>query len=148
MGFQLVEATMADNTVKKGVVYNADLLLFESEPRTKLLGETYSRLAAIAESSEPQVKAIRVIPRSNAIRTGAFVKESFGHRAPGSPAKDAPKEPTQPGAVFKRFSALGGTSIQRGTVQPDFGQPGGGVEVIFTDGTHRATVSGPTKIPD
>lgn len=40
------------------------------------------------------------------------------------------------------------TVIQKGIVQPAYGQPGGGVEVIFTTGTDANTVSGPEKIPD
>ena len=41
-----------------------------------------------------------------------------------------------------------GTKIQQGTAAPAHGQPGGGVEVIFTKGTHPNTVTGPDKIPD
>jgi hypothetical protein len=40
------------------------------------------------------------------------------------------------------------TDIQYGTVEPANGQPGGGVEVIFTAGTQAKTVTGPDKIPD
>ena len=40
------------------------------------------------------------------------------------------------------------TSIQRGIVQPDFGQPGGGVEVLFREGTASRTVTGPISIPE
>lgn len=40
------------------------------------------------------------------------------------------------------------TLIQYGIVEPANGQPGGGVEVIFTAGTQTGTVSGPEKIPD
>jgi hypothetical protein len=40
------------------------------------------------------------------------------------------------------------TDIQRGIVERAFSQPGGGVEVIFTNGTQPKTVTGPTKIPD
>lgn len=40
------------------------------------------------------------------------------------------------------------TAIQRGTVAPAHGQPGGGVEVIFTSGTQPKTTTGPVKIPD
>ncbi|HUJ10749.1 MAG TPA: hypothetical protein VL171_12040 [Verrucomicrobiae bacterium] len=40
------------------------------------------------------------------------------------------------------------TVIQYGIVQPAYGQLGGGVEVIFTVGTQRNTVTGPLKIPD
>lgn len=40
------------------------------------------------------------------------------------------------------------TNIQRGTVAPANGQPGGGVEVIFPNGTQKGTTTGPTRIPD
>lgn len=39
------------------------------------------------------------------------------------------------------------TPIQYGIAQPAYGQPGGGVEVIFTNGTTARTVTGPDKIP-
>jgi hypothetical protein len=38
--------------------------------------------------------------------------------------------------------------IQRGFAQPAYGQPGGGVEVYFKDGTQPNTVTGPDMIPD
>jgi Ni/Co efflux regulator RcnB len=41
-----------------------------------------------------------------------------------------------------------GTDIQRGIVAPAFGQPGGGVEVIFPAGTQAGTTTGPVKIPE
>jgi len=40
------------------------------------------------------------------------------------------------------------TSIQRGVVQPAYGEPGGGVEVIFVNGTGDYTVSGPDILPE
>ncbi|MHB8404553.1 MAG: hypothetical protein ACYDCJ_03925 [Gammaproteobacteria bacterium] len=40
------------------------------------------------------------------------------------------------------------TKIQRGTVQPANSQPGGGAEVLFTDGTADRTVTGPETIPE
>ena len=40
------------------------------------------------------------------------------------------------------------TFIQFGIVEPAYGQPGGGVEVLFKDDTHAGTVTGPDKIPD
>ena len=39
------------------------------------------------------------------------------------------------------------TLIQHGIVQPDNGQPGGGVEVLFGDGAAANTVTGPATIP-
>lgn len=41
------------------------------------------------------------------------------------------------------------TIVQSGIVQPSFGKPGGGVEVIFTNGSQRGTVTlPPHKLPD
>jgi hypothetical protein len=39
------------------------------------------------------------------------------------------------------------TPIQVGIAQPAYGQPGGGIEVIFPTGTTLRTVTGPDKIP-
>ena len=39
------------------------------------------------------------------------------------------------------------TEIQKGKVEPAFGQPGGGIEVIFPKGTQPNTVTGPEEIP-
>jgi hypothetical protein len=40
------------------------------------------------------------------------------------------------------------TNLQRGTVAPANNQPGGGVEVIFVNGSPDGTVTGPATIPD
>jgi hypothetical protein len=50
----------------------------------------------------------------------------------------------------KRFTITppGNTPIQEGTVQPAYGEPGGGVEVIFVNGTPDGTVSMPDIIPE
>lgn len=40
------------------------------------------------------------------------------------------------------------TSLQRGIAQPAYGEPGGGVEVIFVNGTGDNTVSGPDILPE
>jgi hypothetical protein len=39
------------------------------------------------------------------------------------------------------------TKLKRGIVQPAYGQPGGGVEVIFVNGSPANTVTGPAIIP-
>ena len=39
------------------------------------------------------------------------------------------------------------TRLQRGVAQPAYGQPGGGVEVIFVNGSPGRTVTGPAQIP-
>ena len=39
------------------------------------------------------------------------------------------------------------TILKRGVVQPAYGQPGGGVEVILVNGSPPNTVTGPKQIP-
>jgi len=39
------------------------------------------------------------------------------------------------------------TQLKRGVAQPAYGQPGGGVEVIFVNGSAAKTVTGPAQIP-
>ena len=39
------------------------------------------------------------------------------------------------------------TRLKRGVAQPAYGQPGGGVEVIFVNGSPDKTVTGPAQIP-
>jgi hypothetical protein len=39
------------------------------------------------------------------------------------------------------------TKLKRGVAQPAYGQPGGGVEVIFVNGSPARTVTGPAQIP-
>lgn len=41
-----------------------------------------------------------------------------------------------------------GIRMQRGIAQPAYGESGGGVEVIFVDGSPEKTVSGPEEIPE
>ena len=40
------------------------------------------------------------------------------------------------------------TSLKRGIVEPAYGEPGGGVEVLFVNGSPDGTVTGPETIPD
>lgn len=40
------------------------------------------------------------------------------------------------------------TDMKRGIVQPEFGKPGGGVEVLFVKGSPDKTVTGPSIIPE
>lgn len=202
MGFQMVDVTMADQRVERGVVYNADLLFFDKELKERSITESYERLLNEARSAAGMIREIRVVqpPTTSGARRVSESRSTMGQK-PG-PAKDAPKEKTQAGEVFMRFTAFandrrvrpdrswspgtyatteadarnvrtgrdavaryalpnpapasyrftgkphGTTVIQRGIVEPAFGQPGGGVEVIFPDGTQPATVTGPDKIPD
>ena len=49
--------------------------------------------------------------------------------------------------VFTTDPPVPGTILQRGVAQPAYGQPGGGVEVIFVNGSPDKTVTGPKQIP-
>ena len=48
--------------------------------------------------------------------------------------------------VFTIDPPAPGTMLQRGIAQPAYGQPGGGVEVIFMNGSPDKTVTGPKQI--
>lgn len=203
MGYQIVEATTIDNKLKRGIVYNAELLLFEEEPRLALKTTAFARLLKEAKISTGEIKSLHVVTNTASTSSAFALRETvtrYGKQA--TPAKDAPIEKTKEKEVFKRFTAyendrriksdgslLPGTYatteddaknaptgkaavaryalpdpkpasnvftikphkdtvIQRGIVEPAYGQPGGGVEVLFRDGTHAGTVTGPEKIPD
>jgi hypothetical protein len=53
-----------------------------------------------------------------------------------------------PAVYIFTIKPFGRTRLQKGIVQPRFGQPGGGVEVLFVDGTTSNTVTGPSVIPN
>ena len=199
MGYQAVDATLADNTTARGVVYNAELLSLDGEPRVGV-ATSYRTLLESATSASGLVKALRVLPRAGST-TFSVARESWAAKTAG-PATDAADVTTAAGETFKRFSAyqndrrvLADASLDKGafatteddaknvntgadavaryalpnatpasyrfTIKPDagtvlkkgvaaraYGQPGGGVEVIFVNGTTPNTVTGPDKIPD
>lgn len=112
--------------------------------------------------AEP-TKARQVFKRFSAYRNDRRVKED-GSLFPGTFAtteEDAQNVKTGRDAVSRYALANpepaswvftsrpdAGTSIKRGMVAPANDQPGGGVEVIFPDGTQPATTAGPEQIPD
>jgi hypothetical protein len=203
MGYQIVEATTFDNKIKRGIAYNAELLLFEEEPRLTLKTTAFTRLLNEAKISTGEIKSLNVVTNTASASPAFALRERatrYGKQA--TPAKDAPIEKTREKEVFKRFTAyendrritsdgklLPGTYatteedaknvrtgkeavaryalpnpkpasnkwtiephkdtvIQYGIVEPANDQPGGGVEVLFRDGTHAGTVTGLEKIPD
>lgn len=98
MGYQFVDTTLRDNRTKRGVAYNAELLLFEEEPRY-LLRTEYRTLLKTAKSAVGEIKSLRFDPRPRptSLRSASVMR--------AAPAKDAPEEKTKAGEVFKRFSA-------------------------------------------
>lgn len=203
MGYQIVEATTFDNKIKRGIAYNAELFLFDEEPRLTLKTTAFARLLNEAKISTGEIKSLHVVTNTASASPAFALRETAtSYDKQATPAKDAPIEKTKEKEVFKRFTAyendhritsdgrllLGtyatteedaknaptgkaavaryalpnpkpasnkwtikphkDTLIQYGIVEPAFGQPGGGVEVIFRDGTKPGTVTGPEKIPD
>jgi hypothetical protein len=55
---------------------------------------------------------------------------------------------SKPASNVFTISPAKDTELKRGTAQPANNQPGGGVEVIFVNGTPDGTVTGPVTIPD
>ena len=63
MGYQRVEArTFADKS-RRGVAFNAELLVFDDEDRTPLRTKTFRTLTEAARSSDFEVRSLRVMAR-------------------------------------------------------------------------------------
>lgn len=200
MGYQVVEVERK-TSVRKGTVYNGELLLWEDEPRAALAEGVYETLVKVADSIEAQkIEAIRVL--RHAPRLVPKGMEKLAQTLLGKPATEGEKKKTQKGKVFMRFTAysndkritanngmlpgtyatteadsrhiktgaeaveryalpdpkpakyryridpLEETEYREGIVQPNYGHEGGGVEVIFDNGTDENTVSGPDVLPE
>jgi hypothetical protein len=204
MGYQEVEATLRNNQVEKGIVYNAELMFEGIESRNILKLSSYPTVLRAARSAGDEIKSLRVIRTREGLKSLSATRDASGAvKKSAGPAKDAPVEKTKADEVFKRFSAYANdrrvradnslepgsfatteedaknvktgkeavaryalanpepasyvytikpkkdTDIQRGIVEPANGQPGLGVEVIFTNGTTANTVTlPPVKIDD
>ena len=116
MGYQIVEVTMSDDTLKHGVAYNAEILLFDDDSRDMLASRfgsikgfgalKYDDALQLLPSGH-QVKMLRVITPAGAQQPVVSVKESsadYGKYTSG--AVDAPCEKTKDGDAFRRFSAF------------------------------------------
>ncbi len=199
MGYQTVEVEY-QSTKRKATVYNAELLMWEQEPRTMLV-EAFETLISKASVSETEfIKSIRVISPPKVVVesiAGKLLKELRG-----IPATEGDSRKTKEKDVFMRFTAYvndrritaekgllpgtyatteadsrnvktGAEAVERyalpdprpakyryridplkdtvyreGIVQPAYGHKGGGVEVIFDNGTGKDTVSGPAVLPE
>src|ERR1044071_4694156 len=105
-GYQMVEVVTAEQKVKRGIAYNAELLVFEEEPRLTLKTSDYEQLLKEARSSAGKITSVRVLTNTVSSPPSPASKETVEKHAPKSvPAKDAPVEKLTEEAVFKRFSA-------------------------------------------
>ena len=210
MGYQIVEAEMENHTLKRGTVFNGEVLLFDDESfgdfakHFRAFAYYDTALEVLRSSWQEGVKALRVLTEASTHQPAVFVKESsteYSKYTGG--AADAPREEiTKDGDAFRRFSAFpndkrirsdGGvypgtyattaedgdkvktgleaveryalpnpmpasfrfaiqphkdTLIKKGIAQRAYGHSGGGVEVIFVDGTKPKTVTPMKPLPD
>jgi hypothetical protein len=106
MGYQIVEATTFDNKIKRGIAYNAELLLFEEEPRRMFRTATFAQLLNEAKISTEEIRSLQVVTNTASASPAFVLREaasSYVRKA--MPAKDAPIEKTKEKEVFKRFTA-------------------------------------------
>lgn len=112
------------------------------EPETTEKGEVFARFTAYRND--------RRITPGKGLRPGTYAttEEDANKVKTGTEAVERYALPDPRPAVFRfRIDPLEGTELRRGIVQPDFGHTGGGVEVLFDNGTDDGTVSGPKVLP-
>jgi len=103
MGYQIVEAEYIGRGMKKGVVYNAELIVFEDEPRRIITEAQYQELLKAASTETSSIKSIRVVLSPPTITKSAsqISEEKFL----GKPATEGEIEETEKDEIFKRFTA-------------------------------------------
>ena len=107
-------------------------------------GEIFKRFSAYAND--------RRVTTGHGLTPGTFATtkedaEAFVKTGADAVRRYALENKTPASNVF-RIEAPKSTDLQRGIVQPAYGEPGGGVEVIFVNGSPDGTVTGPVSIPD
>lgn len=91
----------------------------------------------------------RITPEKG-LRPGTYAttEADSRHVKTGEQAVERYALPDPKPAIYRyRIDPLPGTVYRQGTVQPAFDHKGGGVEVIFDNGTTDNTVSGPAILP-
>lgn len=104
MGYQTVEVDLRDRlTPQRGVVLNAELLVWDTEAPT-LRSKRFESLLAGASSTEARdIRSLEVIRPSR--RLAGFVSERSGTSEHTGPASEGNPEETEAGEVFARFTA-------------------------------------------
>jgi hypothetical protein len=107
MGYQRVDATLRDNKIERGIVFNAELLVLDGEARATRRSHPYTNPYSIllkrSSESGVEIRALRVLPREGMAFRGLETKAC---EKKAEPAKDAATEKTKADEVFKRFSAF------------------------------------------
>lgn len=109
---------------------------------TTKIGEVFKRFSAF--ENDRRVRADGSLEPG----TYATTDEDARHVRTGKDAVQRYALPNpEPAVNVFTIKPVSATPIQYGVAQPAYGQPGGGVEVIFMAGTTPRTVTGPDKIP-
>ena len=78
MGYQEVEATLRNNTVEKGIVYNAELMFEGTESRNILKLSSYPTVLRAARSAGDEIKSLRVIRTREGLKSLSATREASG----------------------------------------------------------------------
>lgn len=109
-----------------------------------IAGEVFKRFSAYAND--------RRVTEKNGLTPGTFATTREDADAFVKTGTDAVKryalENKTPASNVFTINPPEQTSLKRGIVAPAYGEPGGGVEVIFVNGSPDGTVTGPETIPD
>jgi len=113
MGYQIVEAEMENHTLKRGTVFNGEVLLFDDESfgdfakHFRAFAYYDTALEVLRSSWQEGVKTLRVLTEAGTHQPAISVKESSAeYEKYTGGAADAPCEETKAGDAFRRFSAF------------------------------------------
>jgi len=104
MGYQIVEVSRASG-IRKGTVYNAELLYLEGEPGLYLSDEIRQRILKTAGIDEARtILSIRVVRPAAPVRPPILTEKTAAYKL-GKPATDGEPKKTNDREIFIRFTA-------------------------------------------
>lgn len=116
----------------------------EASPQNTDAGMTFARFSAYRDDKR--------ITRERSLVEGTYATtwvDAVLNVETGEEAVERYALPDPTPAKFRfRIDPIAGTPYRQGTVQPAFGHEGGGVEVIFDEGTDPGSVTGPRELPE
>jgi hypothetical protein len=133
----------SSSTMRRLVLAASSRPATDGEARGTAPGDVFMRFTAYSNDR-------RITPEKGLLPgTYATTEEDSRAVATGEQAVERYALPNPAPAVYRfRIDPTAGTQHQAGIVQPAYGHAGGGVEVLFTVGTARGTVSGPAVLPE
>jgi hypothetical protein len=125
-----------------GDAYSSSSGASEAPPGALDKKEQFKRFSAFAK--DRRITPARALSPGTCTTTAEDAKQV--HSGRDAVRRYALPNPAPAVNVFTIDPPVPGTILQRGTAQPAYGQPGGGVEVIFVNGSPDKTVTGPKQI--